>query len=98
VNRDVCAIPALPRDPTCKQTFRIGRFVQQATFLFHHLIGAQAHDIGHIEAERLGRFEVEDNTRNCSAATIDGKRTSELMAERSVLLALHASHHKCSRV
>ena len=28
--------------------------------LFDHLIGAQAHDIGHVEAERLDDFEVED--------------------------------------
>jgi hypothetical protein len=32
----------------------------KTTFLFDHLIGAQAHDIGHVEAERLGGFEVED--------------------------------------
>jgi len=33
----------------------------KTTFLFDHLIGAQAHDIGHVEAERLGRFEIEDD-------------------------------------
>jgi hypothetical protein len=32
----------------------------KTTFLFDHLIGAQAHEIGHVEAERLGGFEVED--------------------------------------
>jgi hypothetical protein len=32
----------------------------KTTFLFDHLIGAQVHDIGHVEAERLGGFEVED--------------------------------------
>jgi hypothetical protein len=28
--------------------------------LFDHLIGAQAHDIGHVEAERLDSFVAED--------------------------------------
>ena len=32
----------------------------KTTFLFDHLIGARAHDIWHVEAERLGDFEVED--------------------------------------
>jgi hypothetical protein len=68
------------------------RALQQTTFF--SITGAQADDIGHIDVARLDGFEGWGRTLTWSAATVDGKGPPELMAERSVLLALRVSDHE----